>query len=255
MNRAKALVLALFAAYWVAVVVILVAARDVYDDQLAQVVRPAGDQRPAEIGALLVLTALLAVLSFGVIRGWRWIFWLILIAYLAGILHVLVSALELIRIVASQDPAWYIVLQAVVGLIQFIIALVMLTGYRKAACGAIFDCGLLPNHPGLAEAHACFQLVPRSGPEPCALVLCYTWRSGGGGMSNDTTTAQWYDVSRVTDWLLVGGEISSAEHMAWLAEQGVTTVISAACEVSDRQSLRAAPAWLLSHVLVRRPAT
>ena len=54
-------------------------------------------------------------------------------------------------------------------------------------------------------------------------------------MSNDTTTAQWYDVSRVTDWLLVGGEIGSAEHMAWLAEQGVTTVINAACEVSDRQ--------------------
>jgi hypothetical protein len=31
-----------------------------------------------------------------------------------------------------QDPAWYVALQATVGLIQFVIALVMLAGYRKA---------------------------------------------------------------------------------------------------------------------------
>ncbi|HEX6819007.1 MAG TPA: dual specificity protein phosphatase [Ktedonobacterales bacterium] len=54
-------------------------------------------------------------------------------------------------------------------------------------------------------------------------------------MSNDTAIEQWYDVSRVADWLLVGGEIGSAEHIAWLAGQGVTTVINAACEVSDRK--------------------
>jgi protein-tyrosine phosphatase len=43
------------------------------------------------------------------------------------------------------------------------------------------------------------------------------------------------DVSHVTEWLLLGGEISNAEHMARLAAQGVTTVINAACEVSDRK--------------------
>ena len=43
------------------------------------------------------------------------------------------------------------------------------------------------------------------------------------------------DVSHVTEWLLLGGEISDAEHMARLAAQGVTTVINAACEVSDRK--------------------
>jgi protein-tyrosine phosphatase len=52
-------------------------------------------------------------------------------------------------------------------------------------------------------------------------------------MSKDTIAGMWYDVSRVADWLLVGGEIGSAEHMGWLKEQGVTTVINAACEVSD----------------------
>ena len=138
MNHTKALVLALFAAYWVTVVVILVAARAVYDDLLAQAMKLSGDPRPAEIGTLLALTALLALLSAAVIRGWRWTFWLILIAFLAGILHVPASALQLAGIVPSQDPAWYVVLQAIVGLIQFVVALVMLAGYRKTGAWGAF---------------------------------------------------------------------------------------------------------------------
>ncbi len=138
MNRTKALVLALFAVYWVTVVVLLAAARDVYDGQLPQAVRRAGNPRPAEIGALLVLTALFAVLSTGVIRNWRWTFWLILVAFLAGILRVPAAALQLAGIVPSQGPVWYVVFQAVVGLIQFGIALAMLAGYRKAGVWGAF---------------------------------------------------------------------------------------------------------------------
>jgi len=139
MTRIKVLVLALFAVYWVILVVILVAARDVYDQALPQeAVRLAGNQRSAEIGVLLVATALFAVLAIGVIRGWRWTFWLILVVFLAGILRVLASALQLALIVPSQDPAWSVVLQAVVYLIQFVIALAMLAGYRKAGVWGAF---------------------------------------------------------------------------------------------------------------------
>ena len=52
----------------------------------------AHNQRPAKVGLLLVLTALFALLSTGVIRGWRWTFWLILVAFMSGILHVLAAA-------------------------------------------------------------------------------------------------------------------------------------------------------------------
>ena len=139
MTRFKVLVLALFAVYWVIVVVILVAARDVYDQALPQeAVRLAGNQRLAEIGVLLVVTAFFAVLSIGVIRGWRWTFWLILVVFLAGIWRVPASTLQLALIMPSQDPAWYMVLQAVVGLIQFVIALAMLAGYRKAGVWGAF---------------------------------------------------------------------------------------------------------------------
>ena len=128
MNPMKALVLSLFAAYWILVVLILVFARDVAD----QVVRLSGDQRPTEIAYFLVFTALLALLSTGVVRGWRWTFWLILVAFFAGILRVPASVMQLAGNIPAQGPPWYVVLQAVVGLTQFIIALVLVAGYREA---------------------------------------------------------------------------------------------------------------------------
>jgi len=129
-NRTKGLVLALFAAYWLVVVVVLVTARDVYDQQLP--VNLSGDRRPAEIAALLVLTALFGVLSTGIIRNWRWTFWLILVAFMAGILRAPISALQLTGAVPAQGPAWFVVLQVVVGLVQFVIGLGMFTGYRRS---------------------------------------------------------------------------------------------------------------------------
>ena len=138
MNRTKALALALFAVYWIFIVTILAVARDFYDSQLPQGVKVSNDPRPAEIGTLLALTALFAILSIGVIRSWRWTFWLILIVFLAGIVRVPVAALQLAGIVPMQGPAWYVVFQAVVGLIQFGIALAMLAGYRKAGVWGAF---------------------------------------------------------------------------------------------------------------------
>jgi hypothetical protein len=128
MNRIKALVLSLFATYWVLVVLILVFARDVFD----QIGRLGADQRPAEIAEVLVLTALLALLSTGVVRAWRWTFWVLLAAFFAGMLRVPVSVMQLAVDIPAQGPSWYVVLQAIVGLTQFVIALLMLIGYRKA---------------------------------------------------------------------------------------------------------------------------
>lgn len=44
-----------------------------------------------------------------------------------------------------------------------------------------------------------------------------------------------YGVSRVADWLLLGGEIPGPEHMGWLRDQGVTHIICAAVELNDRR--------------------
>ena len=131
MNRTKVRVLSLFAIYWVFVTALLVVARDVYDRLLPQAVRLPGNQRPAEIGTLLVLTTLFVLFSMGVIRSWRWTFWLILVVFLVGILRVPASILQLAGFMPIQGPLWYVVVQAGVGFIQFVIALAMLVGYRK----------------------------------------------------------------------------------------------------------------------------
>jgi hypothetical protein len=127
-NRTKGLVLALFASYWVVVIVIWIAARPVFD----QVGGLRHGQVSAEGAEVLALTALLTLLSVGVIRGWRWLFWLILIAFLAGILRVPAAALELAGKIPQQGPAWYVVLTATVGMIQFAVALRMAAAYRTS---------------------------------------------------------------------------------------------------------------------------
>ena len=127
-NRTKGLVIGLFAAYWFAVIVIWVAARPVFD----QVGGLARGQVVAEAAELFVLTALLTLLAVGVMRGWRWLFWLILIAFVAGILRVPAAALELAGKIPQQGPAWYVVLTAVVGMVQFVVAITMVAGYRRS---------------------------------------------------------------------------------------------------------------------------
>jgi hypothetical protein len=53
------------------------------------------------------------------------------VVFFAGVLRVPASVLQLAGDIPAQGPPWYVVLRAVVGLTLFLIALVMLAGYRK----------------------------------------------------------------------------------------------------------------------------
>ncbi len=121
-------VLGFFGAAWLSFVAILIGAPAIYDDALKL---PSGDHRLVDAAFLVALTIFLVVLSMSVIRRWRWTFWLILIAFLFGILRVPASALELLGAVPTTDPPWYLLFQAVIGLVQFAIGLVMFAGYRR----------------------------------------------------------------------------------------------------------------------------
>ncbi len=128
LSRTQVMVLAFVAAAWVAVVAILAVAPDVYDQALKL---PIADRRPFEVAFLAALSIFLVILGTGVIRRWRWMFWLILVAFLAGLVRVPVSALELAGTIPLQGPAWYAVLQGVIGAVQFVIGIAMLMGYRR----------------------------------------------------------------------------------------------------------------------------
>jgi putative Mn2+ efflux pump MntP len=128
-NRTQALVLGFFLLVWTGLVVILAAAPEVYDQTLKL---PHGDRRPAELAFLAALSAFIALLGIGVLRRWRWTFWLIVVAFLFGVLRVPTSILALTGALPAAGPTWYELVQALVGLLQCAIGLAMLVGYRRA---------------------------------------------------------------------------------------------------------------------------
>jgi hypothetical protein len=133
-NRTQALVLGFFVVALASLVVILVAAPEVYD----QALRLREGSPAMEVGFLAALTAFIGLLTVGVLRRWRWIFWLVLVAFLAGVLRVPVAVLQLTGVLAAEVPAWYVIFQGVIGLVQVAIGLAMLAGYRRSGVWGSF---------------------------------------------------------------------------------------------------------------------
>jgi hypothetical protein len=130
----QGLVLGFFALAWARLVVMIIAA-----PQLAtRVLRLPDGSLPGEVVFLVALSVFLFVLGIGVFRRWRWTFWLPVVAFLAGLLRAPASILELIGVLPAGGPAWYLLFQTIVGLIQFSIALALLRGYRKAGVWGAF---------------------------------------------------------------------------------------------------------------------
>jgi hypothetical protein len=122
------MVLGFLAAAWVAVVATLSLAPDVFERALKL---PLANRWTLELVFLAALSVFLAGLAIGVVRRWRWIFWLILVAFLAGVLRLPASVLELEGVLPLQGPAWYVALQGAIGIVQFAIGLAMVRGYRR----------------------------------------------------------------------------------------------------------------------------
>jgi hypothetical protein len=128
LNRTQALVLGFFVLAVTSLLVILVAVPEVYDQALGL---PTGS-RVVEIALLAALVGFIALLGVGVLRRWRWTFWLILVAFLAGVLRVPVAILQLAGVLRASSPTWYVVFQGLIGLGQLAVGLAMLAAYRRA---------------------------------------------------------------------------------------------------------------------------
>jgi hypothetical protein len=134
-NRTQVLVLGFLLLAWTSLLIILAAAPAVYDQALRL---PTGDRRTAEIGFLAAISGFIALLGVGVVRRWRWTFWLVLVAFLFGVLRVPVATLQLTGILAANGPTWYVAFQGLLGVLQFAIGLAMVAGYRRAGIWGAF---------------------------------------------------------------------------------------------------------------------
>ena len=128
LNRSQVLVLGFFVAVVVSLAAILIVAPDVYGNTFK--IGRFGS-RLVEAGFLAALLALVAFLALGVVRRWRWTFWLIVAAFVAGVLRVPATILQLAGIVPLAGPTWYVLVQGAIGVVQFLIGLALLRGYRK----------------------------------------------------------------------------------------------------------------------------
>jgi hypothetical protein len=127
-NRTQALVLGFFVLAMTSLLGILAAAPEVYDQALRL---PTGN-RAVEIAFLAALLGFITLLGIGVLRRWRWAFWLILVAFLAGVLRVPVAVLQLTGVLTADGPRWYVTFQGLLGILQLAIGLAMVAGYRRA---------------------------------------------------------------------------------------------------------------------------
>ena len=131
-NRTQALVLGFFLVVWATLVVLFaVVPGDYYR---AMNLSSAG----AGLLFLVGISAFIALLGVGVLRRWRWMFWLIAIAFLFGVLRVPATFLMLEGVLPADGPTWYVLYQGVLGVVQFAIAVLMLAGYRRAGTWGAF---------------------------------------------------------------------------------------------------------------------
>lgn len=83
--------------------------------------------------ATLFLVAILCFIAFvitGVIRHWRWLFWLLLLAFGAAILDIPTTILQLTGVIPTTFPLWYSLFRMGVACIQIVIAVWMVRVYR-----------------------------------------------------------------------------------------------------------------------------
>lgn len=80
---------------------------------------------------LSLILVFIAVLIVGTVRHWRWLFWLVLIAFSFSILEIPATLLQLAGLFPGRFPLWYSLYRMSVALIEGGIAVWMFQIYRK----------------------------------------------------------------------------------------------------------------------------
>ena len=136
-QRLSAVIIAFFVLAAVSVLVVYFADPTIYTKVL-MLESTTADRYP--LPATLFLIALLifiTVLIVGVLRHWRWLFWLLLLANSFSILEVPATILQLNGVIPNPYPTWYSLYRMVIALFQALIAVWMVQIYRQHGVWAI----------------------------------------------------------------------------------------------------------------------
>jgi hypothetical protein len=123
----------LFAFFIIAALFLLIVyfiAPSIYTSTLLLTSSPA-DRYPLPATLFLVaIVAFITVLLVGVMHHWRWLFWLLLIAFGAMVLEIPATILQLTGVIPDLFPTWYSLCRVGVATIAVAIAIWMIHIYR-----------------------------------------------------------------------------------------------------------------------------
>ena len=129
----QAAIVAYFALAAASLVTIYIVAPDVYAQVLPNGGAAKGAHPPVAMALMVAILVLVAALTLGVLRQWRWVFWGMLAAFGFSALQIPAGALELARIIPSGFPSWYTVFRTLLAVPEVAIAVAMLRLWRR--CG------------------------------------------------------------------------------------------------------------------------
>jgi pimeloyl-ACP methyl ester carboxylesterase len=117
--------------------VVYLADPSIYAQSLSLTSSPA-DRYPVPVTLFLVtILVLITMLILGVVRHWRWLFWLILIAFTGSAIQIPVEGLQLLGVFLNPSPVWYSLFRGGVGFIELGFAFWMIQTYRHQGVWAM----------------------------------------------------------------------------------------------------------------------
>lgn len=135
--RLEMVMIAFFLLAALSLLVVYLADPSIYAQSLALTSSPA-NRYPVAVTLFLVgILAVIALLILGVVRHWRWVFWLMLVAFAGSALQIPVTLLQIAGVLPATDPLWYSLFRMGVATGELALAVWMINIYRHEGVWAM----------------------------------------------------------------------------------------------------------------------
>ncbi len=123
-------IIAFFILAALSLLVVYLADPPIYAQSLSLTSSP-GDRYPVPVTLFLAgILTMIALLILGVVRHWRWLFWLMLVAFAGSALQIPITLVQMTGVLPTPDPLWYNLFRMGVGVVELALAVWMIRIYR-----------------------------------------------------------------------------------------------------------------------------